>query len=139
MSSEPTPLRPVRPVTIYRRKPFYLKRRFLLPLLAIFGGGMVLFVALALFLHPFRKQAAEYDLEEMGHLETASIVYDREGREIGRIYVENRKPIRISDVPYHFVQALMAAEDARFFRHKGVDMMGVMRAALANLRSRRTV
>ncbi len=52
---------------------------------------------------------------------------------------EEREVIELRDVPGGFVQALLAAEDARFYSHHGVDPLAVLRAAFANLRKGRIV
>jgi penicillin-binding protein 1A len=44
-------------------------------------------------------------------------------------------PVRYADVPRFLVQAVVATEDRRFFDHMGVDAIGVLRAAMANLRA----
>ncbi len=53
--------------------------------------------------------------------------------------VGHRFPIAYRDVPERMVQAVLAAEDVRFFSHRGVDMQAVVRAALANYRAGRVV
>jgi penicillin-binding protein 1A len=60
---------------------------------------------------------------------------DANGVEIGRAGSMNRVIIRREDIPVHFVDALIAAEDQRFFVHPGFDPVGSFRAALANMRS----
>jgi 1A family penicillin-binding protein len=45
-----------------------------------------------------------------------------------------RKTIKLGDYPRRVVAAILAAEDARFATHPGVDPMGILRAAWANLR-----
>ncbi len=52
---------------------------------------------------------------------------------------EQRDMVDLSDVPHGFVQAVLAAEDVRFFDHHGVDPFAVFRAAAANLRRGRIV
>ncbi|MFO0676416.1 MAG: penicillin-binding protein 1C [Polyangiaceae bacterium] len=49
------------------------------------------------------------------------------------------RPVTLDDVPDDFVAALLAAEDARFFRHPGVDPVALVRATVANLAARRVV
>ncbi|RMH41540.1 MAG: PBP1A family penicillin-binding protein [Deltaproteobacteria bacterium] len=51
----------------------------------------------------------------------------------------HRFPVRFDDIPPRMVQAVLAAEDRRFFRHGGVDLRAVVRAAWANYRAGRVV
>jgi len=59
--------------------------------------------------------------------------YTADGVLIGEFGEERRTFVRIEDVPDVMKYAVVAAEDARFFEHAGVDLVGVARAALANL------
>lgn len=92
-------------------------------------------VAVVLYLKPHRDKALSFDLEDMRELEQASIIFDRHRQEIGRIYVHNRQPIPIEDMPHHLIEGLVATEDSRFFTHSGVDFMGIMRAMIRNVQS----
>ncbi|MGW8301779.1 MAG: PBP1A family penicillin-binding protein [Desulfobacterales bacterium] len=47
---------------------------------------------------------------------------------------ERRQLVSIEQVPEHLIQAVMAAEDHRFFQHYGVDWHGILRALITNLR-----
>jgi penicillin-binding protein 1A len=62
-------------------------------------------------------------------------VYTRDGRLIAAIGEQRRIPVRYDQIPQRLVQAFLAAEDDRFFRHHGVDWQGILRAALANARA----
>ncbi|MGC3989699.1 MAG: PBP1A family penicillin-binding protein [Chthoniobacteraceae bacterium] len=46
--------------------------------------------------------------------------------------MENRDPVSLKEMPYQLVQAIVAAEDARFWQHHGVDFYGVIRASVRN-------
>ncbi|MTV26032.1 hypothetical protein FTX61_11515 [Nitriliruptoraceae bacterium ZYF776] len=46
---------------------------------------------------------------------------------------EHREPVTLAQVPRHVVDAVLTAEDRRFFGHAGVDARAVLRAALANV------
>jgi penicillin-binding protein 1A len=59
-------------------------------------------------------------------------VYSAEGQLIGEFGDEKRAFVRIVDTPERLRQAIIAAEDERFYEHGGVDYVGVIRAALAN-------
>jgi penicillin-binding protein 1A len=60
-------------------------------------------------------------------------IFTADGVLIGEFGEERRSFVRIEDVPPVMTQAILAAEDDRFFEHGGVDLVGVGRAALANL------
>lgn len=62
-------------------------------------------------------------------------VYTRDGRLIAAIGEQRRIPVRYDQLPPKLIQAFLATEDDRFFRHHGVDWQGILRAALANLRA----
>ena len=47
---------------------------------------------------------------------------------------ESRRLVSIQKVPEHFIHAVMAAEDHRFFQHWGIDPLGILRALITNLR-----
>jgi penicillin-binding protein 1A len=60
-------------------------------------------------------------------------VYTADGHLIGEFGEERRNLVRIKDVPDVMKHAVLAAEDARFYEHGGVDLVGVARAAVVNL------
>jgi len=52
---------------------------------------------------------------------------------------EEHRPVRLADVPLVLLNAVLAAEDHRFFEHGGLDARGVLRAAWTNLRAGRVM
>lgn len=65
-----------------------------------------------------------------------------EPEEIARILgpkMESRRLVPLAAIPKHFQDAVLAAEDSRFYSHFGIDLIGVMRALMANLRKMRIV
>jgi penicillin-binding protein 1A len=60
-------------------------------------------------------------------------VYTADGALIGEFGEERRAVVRIDEVPTVMKQAILAAEDERFYQHQGVDYVGVIRAAYSNL------
>lgn len=62
-------------------------------------------------------------------------VYSAEGILLGEFGEERRALVKISEVPAVMKQAILAAEDDRFYQHGGVDYMGVLRAAISNFTS----
>lgn len=59
-------------------------------------------------------------------------VYSVEGNLLGEFGEERRAFVPISNVPKPMVSAILAAEDERFYQHRGVDYIGVARAAISN-------
>jgi penicillin-binding protein 1A len=60
-------------------------------------------------------------------------IFARDGQRIGEFYSERRIEVPYSRLPRHLVLAFVAAEDARFFEHPGVDITGIARAFFRNL------
>jgi penicillin-binding protein 1A len=66
-----------------------------------------------------------------------SRIYDAAGTEIGTFkQFETSIPVTKADIPEHLKQAVVAAEDRRFYSHGGVDVRGTLRALVADLRGR---
>ncbi|MDH4281297.1 MAG: transglycosylase domain-containing protein, partial [Myxococcales bacterium] len=55
-------------------------------------------------------------------------VYDRNNKVVGEIFSERRTVISMSEVPRNVVLAVLAAEDADFYEHEGLDYTGILRA-----------
>ncbi len=121
-----------------RRQRRFFKLKWLLYLFIL--GGIACGAGYFVFemkTKPFKDRAETYDLGKIDDVEVKSLILDRKGREIGRIFVENRDKISIKDVPRTLINALVAGEDQRFFEHDGVDRVGVVRALYLNLRAGR--
>ena len=62
-------------------------------------------------------------------------VFSAEGLLLGEFGEERRNVVRFAEVPVLMKQAILSAEDDRFYQHGGVDFVGVLRAALSNITS----
>jgi penicillin-binding protein 1A len=58
---------------------------------------------------------------------SASVVLSENGELIGKIFIENRTNITYEQLPKHLINALVATEDARYFKHKGIDSRSLFR------------
>lgn len=67
----------------------------------------------------------------------ASVVYDNEGHEIAKLVAEgsNRSPVTMDLIPDNLSYAFVAIEDSRFFEHNGIDIKGILRAALTGVQN----
>ncbi len=130
--SSPEPDKPIqrRPVWVHLFILFF-QILFLTP---IYVGILVAAVGAGVGWHYF-DESARLDIELVGRPEVGALVRDANGVEIGRAGSMNRVLIRREDIPPHFVDALVAAEDQRYFGHPGFDPLGSFRAALANYRA----
>ena len=68
-----------------------------------------------------------------------SEVFAEGGEKIGEFYELRRKPVALNEIPKVVIEAFIAAEDAQFFSHKGIDIGGIVRAAIKNFRAGRFV
>lgn len=60
-------------------------------------------------------------------------IYTADGFLLGEFGEERRAMVKIKDVPLRMKQAILAAEDDRFYEHGGIDYLGVLRAAGSNI------
>ena len=112
-------------------------------LLIWFGLCLLIFSVLiglaALIFYPKLKQhyevAQRYDLNDLSKYNETSIFYDETDQEIGRLAVENRIVLKHREIPDLMRQAIIAAEDRRFYWHYGIDLIGIARAIYINLKT----
>ncbi|HDR15523.1 MAG TPA: PBP1A family penicillin-binding protein, partial [Desulfobacteraceae bacterium] len=64
-------------------------------------------------------------------------IYSADGEIIGSLWEERRIVKPLEQFPEHLIQAFIAAEDGRFFEHEGVDVKGIIRAFIKNLKAGR--
>jgi membrane peptidoglycan carboxypeptidase len=118
-----------------------------LPWLAI-GGGLAACLVLVAVVAPLRRAVANVtsrailvvasplapDIKGFEDLPDASRVLARDGAEVGLLGTEQRDPVRLGQLPSHVTQAVLAAEDADFYSHSGVDPSAVFRAMINSAR-----
>ncbi|MDY6823120.1 MAG: PBP1A family penicillin-binding protein [Thermodesulfobacteriota bacterium] len=62
-------------------------------------------------------------------------LYSADDRKIAEFYEQRRIVMPLSEIPEPFINAFVAAEDARFYQHTGIDLIGVFRALIKNLKA----
>lgn len=65
-----------------------------------------------------------------------SSVFSADGTLIAEFYTERRYPVRLAEIPQMVRDAFLAAEDASFYQHPGIDFISVLRAIKKNLENR---
>lgn len=119
-----------------KKKPFYRRRWFAWPVVALAVLGVIAGLFAVAY---FEREAKKLDLAQLDQMESASLIYDRAGKPLSRIFIQNRDTVPYEEIRRtKMTEAVVAAEDKRFFSHGGVDYIGAMRALLANFRASRT-
>ena len=57
----------------------------------------------------------------------ATQVFASDGRLLGRYYIENRSNVSFKEISPNLINALIATEDSRFYQHRGIDEVALMR------------
>jgi len=100
------------------------------------AAGIILAVCLG-SLHVFARGLDQISSDlQLNAAPQASLVYDRHGTLIFSFASEDRTNIPLDRVAPMMVSAVLSAEDRHFFRHAGMDVIGVARAAWVDLKSR---
>jgi len=94
-------------------------------------GTVVAFGLLAFALPPFSGTG---DVWNKGR-DYAITFTDDNGEIIGRRGIRQDDAIPLEDIPPHVIKAVLATEDARFYQHFGVDVLGTFRAIIQNARA----
>lgn len=127
-----------------RKIPKTKKGRILTTILIIFGLLIILTIAgigfgsLAAYNH-FSQGLPEVSSLKKYRPATITTVYADDNQKIAEFYKERRIVVPYSEIPKSLVNAFIAAEDARFFEHEGIDFKSIVRAALKNFEAERVV
>jgi penicillin-binding protein 1A len=79
---------------------------------------------------------ATTELPEIPPLAQTTMLLDRDGKEVAALHAAvDREEIGFTDMPRSLVRAVVAVEDADFFRHDGLDPSAIVRATWANVTS----
>lgn len=121
---------PALKIKIFKFKKRTLLRAFLIAALAGLAIGLGGFVG--------SYFAIKDDLPPVGDMDTfrpklITTVYAADGQPIKEFAEERRVEIPFDQIPQVLVDAIVATEDPNFFRHRGVDVRGVLRAVKADL------
>src|SRR5450432_634870 len=133
-SSERTPSKPL-------RGSFGRRALRVLKWAAISGAVLALLGLLAVWLvirHYEEDLPSITDLKGNYNPPQVTRVLARDGTLLAEIFTERRTVISITGLPAHVKLAVLAAEDAGFYEHEGLNYYGMLRAFLVNLRSGRT-
>ncbi|KNZ70177.1 penicillin-binding protein [Thermincola ferriacetica] len=130
-------LEPSKPVN---KKPKPKKRRklnlFRLFLFLVIVAGLLLVGAVSGIVLASIKDVPAFDPKAL-EPNLPTYIYDINKNPVTKIYVENREPIKIQDVPNLVKNAFLAIEDVRFYDHKGIDLRRIIGAAIVDIKEGR--
>jgi penicillin-binding protein 1A len=95
------------------------------------GLGLIFSVSLLCLVYGF--WASTFDMREVRDMSERSTVFDMDGKVYSRLQGENRVTVKLSEVSPNFIKALLAREDSRYYQHRGVDPIGILRAIFRNI------
>lgn len=114
------------------RRAIVWSRRALVTVLLLSGLGMI---AVAMMIrHYSQGLPSTSELKHYTPPQTTRIVAS-DGTLLGEEFVERRTVVTLDQIPSHVKLAFLAAEDASFYEHPGLDYPGMLRAIWVNLRS----
>ena len=130
-----------RPLQYKREKPVNsliskTKKKFFWSIPFLFT--IVLGIGLAYFYWLVSDLPAVTALEQYKPAESSKIFSEEEAL-LGEFYTEKRTYVLLSKLPQHVKEAFIAIEDARFYEHHGLDLIGILRALHANIKARSIV
>ncbi len=99
--------------------------------------AVVGFIALALAVRHYEQDLPSVaDLKGNYHPPQVTRVYARDGTTLlAELYTQRRTVVPIASLPAHVKLAVLAAEDAGFYEHEGLNYWGIARAMIVNLRT----
>ncbi len=110
-----------------------LQKRWLL-ILAGTGVFLIILAALTITLFVVPNLPAIESLKDV-RFQVPLRVYTRDQKLVAEFGEKKRAPLSYEEIPELMVQAVLSAEDGRFFEHPGVDYQGLLRAAFYLLRT----
>ena len=102
-------------------------------------SALLLLLSGALLFFYYSHRLPDFEPLKERNLNAYSVVYSEEDEVVGKFLMDNRIPIPYEGIPKQLVNAFVAAEDAEFFQHKGIDYKGMIRAMFKNLLAGRIV
>lgn len=106
------------------------KIKIISAILSFFSAGALCGVILIYFFAPLPDVTVLKNYRPFN----ATKLYARDGRQMGAFAIEKRNTIPLEKIPPLLVHAFVAAEDAKFYSHRGIDFSGIARALFKDIR-----
>ncbi|MBN2347305.1 MAG: transglycosylase domain-containing protein [Bacteroidales bacterium] len=93
---------------------------------------LLLFLFICVYIGIFGRIPNQQQLGKIQN-HTASEIYSDDGKLLGRYYIQNRTNVSYEEIPDFFIKALIATEDVRFMKHKGIDRRSMARVVFKSI------
>ena len=109
-----------------KAKPSFIK--WILILWASFLGGLLLLIGLfVLISNGYLGKMPSFEELENPQSSQASLLYTDDGRLLSSYFIENRSDVDFRELSPNLVNALIATEDIRYYKHSGIDFKALAR------------
>ena len=133
MSKTKTKTKTAVPVRAPKKRKSWGRRVFLTATALLALGTVAAAVVLGLGYQYFATDLPTTEALQTYQPPTVTEVYDHKGVLMGEIYEQRRYVLPLDEIPEHMQNAFIAAEDAGFWNHAGIDYIGLVRAVLNEL------
>jgi len=108
-------------------------------LMSILILALTLSIAAVSVYYHLEKQLPDVEKLKEVHLQVPLRVYSADKKLIAQFGTKRRVPVNLNQVPKMLIAAVLATEDSRFYKHSGVDLIGIGRATFAVIGAGRKV
>ncbi|MDX8289476.1 PBP1A family penicillin-binding protein [Metabacillus indicus] len=96
-------------------------------ILSALAALLTAIIALAVYL--LILVIGDYSIDEKKLvMDSTTTLVDPEGSKVAELYLQNREPVSVKEIPVHVREAFIAVEDKRFYEHNGIDLKAISRA-----------
>ena len=97
----------------------------------LFGGALTASAVVSNWL----EDLPDYQSPDAFRVAQPTRIYSADGKLLARLYLEDRSMVPYSKMATDLIDATVAVEDERFYKHNGVDWQGIVRAVITNAMS----
>ena len=102
----------------------------------VLGGiGLVTALVLIVVIDTISGSPGADEIRAMGHMPTATVLFDRHDKAAFTVFEERRHEVPLAAISPNVINAVLAIEDQRFYKHRGIDLWRIAGSVWANIRS----
>jgi len=104
-------------------------------IITFFGLGLLMFIGGSIFIAILSKELPDPNKLSERQVSESTKIYDKTGDNLlYEIYQTKKNLVEIEDISPQAINATIAVEDKHFYEHRGVDIKGILRAILYDLK-----